>query len=255
MSLLVRKGSFLTLVLIFFLQTWFVYTDSTGYSMPALTPLAAQGRALWHEKNCQSCHQLYGFGGFLGPDLTNASEGLTQARFDMVLTEGALQMPAFHFDEEQRQALMAFLSEINKTGVGELRAAPGSKPGEVLQDAIDAILVGGVPELDASQVRGRDLVISLDCLGCHLPNPLSEKQAPSLALLVPKLTGPGVLGIVTSGIPAKGMPAFDLDAQQATDLVAFLSWLAANQSPLQRVFDARSIPPGTTTIPWFEYSR
>ncbi|MCH7870146.1 MAG: c-type cytochrome, partial [Planctomycetes bacterium] len=33
--------------------------------------MAKSGLAIWRENNCQACHQIYGYGGFLGPDLTN----------------------------------------------------------------------------------------------------------------------------------------------------------------------------------------
>ena len=31
---------------------------------------AADGRLIWQKYNCQSCHQLFGLGGYLGPDLS-----------------------------------------------------------------------------------------------------------------------------------------------------------------------------------------
>ena len=33
--------------------------------------LASEGRLVWQNYNCEACHQLYGLGGYLGPDLTN----------------------------------------------------------------------------------------------------------------------------------------------------------------------------------------
>ena len=76
MSIRARQGLMLALVCAFVAQTWLVYADPAGKRTP-LSPLAARGRALWHRRNCQSCHQIYGFGGFLGPDLTNAVLGGT----------------------------------------------------------------------------------------------------------------------------------------------------------------------------------
>ena len=66
MNVRARKRSMIGLVLIFFVQTWFVYTDPAGRRTPALSREATLGQKVWHDHNCQSCHQLYGFGGFLG---------------------------------------------------------------------------------------------------------------------------------------------------------------------------------------------
>ncbi|MBK8357424.1 MAG: hypothetical protein IPL13_19205 [Saprospiraceae bacterium] len=29
------------------------------------------GKLIWQDYNCNACHQIYGLGGYLGPDLTN----------------------------------------------------------------------------------------------------------------------------------------------------------------------------------------
>ena len=95
----------------FSFQSWLVYSDPTG-RIDALSPEAAAGRTLWMQNGCQTCHQLHGFGGFLGPDLTNAAQHLTRARLDSVLTIGAGQMPAFGFSGSERAALSAFFDAM-----------------------------------------------------------------------------------------------------------------------------------------------
>ena len=35
------------------------------------TILSTNGKLIWQKYNCQSCHQIYSLGGYLGPDLTN----------------------------------------------------------------------------------------------------------------------------------------------------------------------------------------
>ena len=89
-----RKLLIFCLVAIFAVQTWLVYSDPAGKDA-TLSPLASAGQTVWRENNCQSCHQLFGFGGFLGPDLTNAIGALSTERLDSVLTIGSGQMPAF----------------------------------------------------------------------------------------------------------------------------------------------------------------
>ncbi|MHC4841723.1 MAG: c-type cytochrome, partial [Planctomycetota bacterium] len=89
-----------TLVACFATQTYLVYSDPTGEQNEALSEQALAGREIWLGKNCQSCHQLYGFGGFLGPDLTNAAPRLEQNRLKELLTVGSRQMPAFNLSDE-----------------------------------------------------------------------------------------------------------------------------------------------------------
>lgn len=62
------------LVATFAIQTALVYSDerADGLSEPAI-----RGRELWYANACQVCHQVYGNGGFLGPDLTNAARSVT----------------------------------------------------------------------------------------------------------------------------------------------------------------------------------
>ncbi len=62
---------FLIPVIGFILQTFLIYSDSTGYKKNPLSINAIKGKQIWLQNNCQTCHQIYGFGGFLGPDLTN----------------------------------------------------------------------------------------------------------------------------------------------------------------------------------------
>jgi nitric oxide reductase subunit C len=79
---------------------------------------AANGKLVWQKYNCQSCHQLYGLGGYLGPDLTNciAQEGKGELYVKAMIEVGTKQMPAFKLSDQEVTSLMAFLYSINKTG-------------------------------------------------------------------------------------------------------------------------------------------
>lgn len=78
--------------------------------------LARKGKMLWQEKNCTSCHQLYGLGGHLGPDLTNVAEIRTEAHIKAFLQSGTVVMPNFHLSEDEVNALLEFLKYTNTTG-------------------------------------------------------------------------------------------------------------------------------------------
>jgi nitric oxide reductase subunit C len=239
----------ITLVLIFFLQTWLVYSDPTGRATPPLSPEAALGQRVWHDHNCQSCHQIYGFGGFLGPDLTNAHERLSEARLNSILTVGAGQMPAFELDVEERQGIAAFLAEVHRTGRGQLPPQRSFDPAAALARA-----VANDADLDPDAARGQMVMLEQKCLSCHLPNPVSEKKATDLTTLIAKLGPAGVEGMLAAGIPAKGMPSFALDPADRRALIAFLKWLGANQQAVQRTFEEAAPKKGAATgLPWFEY--
>ncbi len=256
MSIRARKNLFLVLVVVFFVQTWLVYTDPAGRATPPLSRLAAAGRAIWLEHNCQSCHQLYGFGGFLGPDLTNASERLTRARLDTVLSVGAGQMPAFHLSEQERGAVAAFLAAIHSTGIGQLRGAPAIAVTEILDQAIQNAVRAGGPALSVDEACGKEILLEQKCLGCHLPNPRSTKRATDMTRLVPKLGPDGIKAILGVGIPAKGMPRFDFVDADRDHLIAFLAWFARNADAVRRAFvTATPSPEEGAGLPWFEYTK
>ena len=80
------------LVACFVIQSGLVYSDDLDI---VLSCDAVEGRKLSHDGACQVCHQLWGQGGFLGPDLTNAASRLDQTRFASLLTVRSGQMPAF----------------------------------------------------------------------------------------------------------------------------------------------------------------
>lgn len=78
------------------------------------------GRNTWQEKNCQSCHQLYGLGGYMGPDLTNiiSTNGVNRAK--TFIKYGTGKMPDMSLSDEEVNNLIAYLSWIDKTGKSEI---------------------------------------------------------------------------------------------------------------------------------------
>ena len=118
------------LIVLFLLYTGYsilVYTKGTQSSIsmaPGEQQRIRYGKQLYQEYNCQACHQIYGLGGYLGPELTTAysdrdrGEPLIRA----LLRSGGNRMPDFHFTPLQIDALIAYLKYVDTT------AAP-IKPG------------------------------------------------------------------------------------------------------------------------------
>lgn len=90
---------------------------------PALEERAAEGRLVYEKFNCQACHQLYGLGGYLGPDLTNVygdpfkGEPIIRA----FVRSGIKQMPAFDISDEELNLLVEFLKSVDAGGVADPR--------------------------------------------------------------------------------------------------------------------------------------
>ena len=76
------------------------------------------GQKLWQRHNCFSCHQLYGLGGYLGPDLTNvySEKGKGKDYIKSFLNSGVKTMPRFNFSEKEKAAIVSFLKEVDATG-------------------------------------------------------------------------------------------------------------------------------------------
>lgn len=78
--------------------------------------MAQKGKLLYQQKNCQACHQIYGLGGHLGPDLTNVYQNRTEGYIKAFLKIGSPVMPEFGLTEEEMEAFVEFFKYINTTG-------------------------------------------------------------------------------------------------------------------------------------------
>jgi len=97
----------------------FVYTIGTenNYTV-SLTEEARQGKILWQMKNCSACHQLYGLGGYMGPDLTNviSAKGKGEIYVKALIGNGTNVMPNFHLSNNEVKALVTFLKYVDASG-------------------------------------------------------------------------------------------------------------------------------------------
>lgn len=97
--------------------------------------LAGKGRLIWQKYNCQACHQLYGLGGYLGPDLTNTishpkkGEVLIRA----MIKSGTKQMPVYNLPENELRALIAFLKMTDASGRADPRSFSNTDLGMIEQ--------------------------------------------------------------------------------------------------------------------------
>ncbi len=106
----------LALITVFLVYNYFLYTNKSNYGTIQLTPLALKGERVWLHNNCNACHQLYGLGGYLGPDLTNEYEKKGPGFIKAMAISGVKAMPIFKLNEFENNALVQFLKEVSQTG-------------------------------------------------------------------------------------------------------------------------------------------
>lgn len=98
--------------------SFWVYTSGTE-SPAVMTARQQYGKQLYQDYNCQSCHQLFGLGGYLGPELTTVisdkQRGVMYAK--AFLEKGAVRMPDFHFNPAQINALVDYLAYVDAQAV------------------------------------------------------------------------------------------------------------------------------------------
>ena len=103
-----------------------VYTGRV-YRLPgpreSMDRQALEGKMIWQKKNCTACHQLYGLGGFLGPDLTNvmSSPGRSPEYIRAFVTGGTATMPSFQLSDDEFESLVAFLRHVDSSGKSDPR--------------------------------------------------------------------------------------------------------------------------------------
>lgn len=74
------------------------------------------GQRVYQEYNCVACHQFYGLGGYMGPDLTNVISNRGEAYSRAFITTGTAAMPNFGLSKPQIDGLLAYLAFVDKTG-------------------------------------------------------------------------------------------------------------------------------------------
>ena len=117
-----QSSKYLILILVFIcvfsIYNFIIYTSKSEYKTIHLSQKALKGENIWLQNNCNSCHQIYGLGGYLGPDITNvySREGKGEKYIKTIVNSGIKSMPKFNFSEEEKNQLVQFFKEIDLTG-------------------------------------------------------------------------------------------------------------------------------------------
>ncbi|MBW7912157.1 MAG: cytochrome c [Taibaiella sp.] len=102
----------------------YLYCDEEAKTTENIHPAVTEGWNLWQQNNCQSCHQLYGLGGYMGPDLTNIARDSTKGKPYMYtfIKHGTGRMPAFNMTDDEVYRIIDFLEWVDKSGVSQVPA-------------------------------------------------------------------------------------------------------------------------------------
>src|SRR5437773_10027001 len=113
---------FFVLTVVYIAYTAVVYTKGTENKIRLTSSEALKvdhGKKLFQQYNCISCHQLYGLGGYLGPELTTAYSDKNRGEqyMKIFLKAGGSRMPNFHFADEEVNNIISYLKYIDSTAV------------------------------------------------------------------------------------------------------------------------------------------
>ncbi len=234
------------------------YTDFPGRpSGQPLTELEREGLSVWRHHNCQVCHQIYGFGGFLGPDLTNfVNDETSDGELSSILTYGLGRMPALNLNLSNQRAVLAYLRRLNRTGRSQprpLRYRRTVDPVENFRQISEEWARRNGSELAPKAQDGSELWSKLGCGDCHVPFAPGRNRAPDLSGRAIDRSVPALRDILDRG---RGrMPSYQLTRGEIEKLSAYLEWISSHRADLvnlnNRIMDREEF--SWRTVPWFEY--
>lgn len=130
-----------SLLVFFALYNIVLYKNAAFVKRRVLSEPALMGQQLWQNSNCTACHQFYGLGGYLGPDLTNVISNPKKGEEYVrnMINAGVRVMPNYHFTDEEIDCFIAYFKAIDKTGYFPNRKVKESSYGwvdVVLKDSV-----------------------------------------------------------------------------------------------------------------------
>lgn len=246
------------LVALYVLVSGVAYTDFPNRDPSArLTELEQEGLGVWRSYNCQTCHQLYGFGGFLGPDLTNRVVDTSEdGGLGTILSNGLGKMPALGLDQPEQNAVLEFLRAMNRSGRSQpppLAGARSVDPVQNYQLLTHEWARDNSNETTPLVVSGSEVWARHRCALCHVPFATGPTLAPDLSRRAVDRSVPGVQDILEHG---RGrMPSFDMSPDEVEQLCAYLEWISARRPELvalnNRLLQRQDF--SWARVPWFEY--
>jgi nitric oxide reductase subunit C len=112
-----KRIIFGSLVAAFAAYSVMVYTAQPNLPQPLpMTEQIGHGQQLYQQHNCVACHQFYGLGGYMGPDLTNTISTKGPMYAKAFLMNGTARMPDFDLTDQEIEALIGYLEFVGASG-------------------------------------------------------------------------------------------------------------------------------------------
>lgn len=126
---MIKIVAFISLFVTYMVYSIIVYTKGTEKKIVLSAEeqiMIKNGSLLFQRHNCTACHQLYGLGGYLGPELTTAYSDPARGELFMkaFLKAGGRRMPNYHFKEEEINALISFLKYVDESAITYKKPGP-----------------------------------------------------------------------------------------------------------------------------------
>ncbi len=123
---------FFSLLVGFLSYTFYIYSSLpvVNYSF---NEEMNSGKMVWQKYNCNACHQIYGLGGYLGPDLTNVYSLRGPDYINSFIKSGTMVMPVFNLTEKEMTSLDAFLKSVDASGKSDPRTFKFQRNGSIQQ--------------------------------------------------------------------------------------------------------------------------
>ncbi len=155
-------------------------------------PLVNQGRQLFFERACYTCHTIAGLSyGSIGPELTDVGKRrrVTFVRSKIEnpkATNPTSSMPRQDLTPEQVTALVAFLkaqqgARITSAPLSAYRSSQAERPKWLAMSSIVGADTAAALEGKAAEAQGEQLLRRVGCLSCHRLDDQDGKVGPELA--------------------------------------------------------------------------
>lgn len=188
-----------------------------------ITPETAHGKRIWEENNCMGCHTLFGEGAYYAPELTKVIERRGKPWLRIFLKDpeamfpGERKMVNYHFNDEEIEAVIAFLDWCGKVDLNGFPAEPPLKAKMLAAMGGPSGTLAEPPE-----------VFSTICAACHAVGGSGGNVGPALDTAYERYTPESMRAWLLdpqSVKPGTAMPKLPLTDTQLDELVTFLQSL------------------------------